>query len=425
MKTIRLTFLLLFVPSVAHAQESYSAILERALANHPKIAAAKAAIEMERAGKSELLSPFRPMLSLNGFLAGGDGTETVASTVEPINYAMLLPGGVAMGNVMLMWKVWTGGRESAARGLGDARVKASEHMLSAVEQDVVLALRLAYSDYFFRLGALDAAKADAEAARETERITIEGEKAGKMPKAFVLRASAAARKAEKEVAMAESDLAAAKAMLDEAAGGPVQVGGTFEASASGAPSDLATALQLGAERSELKFFLAMAEAQGLEASLVRRSLRPDVSLFGMGGTMQRDGGMSDTTAKFGLVVSVPLSDGGMRSAKSRMLQAKAKEFMAQAEQMRLQVRREIESAWAELVASEQVQVSARAELASATESYEVEKLRFEGGKSTMAELLDARAALAQARIGVLDAERFTDSARAKLIRAIGGASDRR
>jgi outer membrane protein TolC len=186
-----------------------------------------------------------------------------------------------------------------------------------------------------------------------------------------------------------------------------------------APSDLAEALKSGENRPELKFFVAMADALGFEASMVRRSLRPDVSLFGMGGTMQRADGMSDTTAKFGLVVSVPLSDGGMRSAKSKMLQAKSDEFLAQAEQMRLQVRREIETAWAEWATSDKVRESARAELVSAQEAYDVERIRFESGKSTMAELLDVQAALAQARVSVLEAERFADAARARLARAVG------
>jgi outer membrane protein TolC len=186
-----------------------------------------------------------------------------------------------------------------------------------------------------------------------------------------------------------------------------------------APIDLAEALKSGENRPELKFFVAMADALGFEASMVRRSLRPDVSLFGMGGTMQRADGMSDTSAKFGLVVSVPLSDGGMRSAKSKMLQAKADEFLAQAEQMRLQVRREIETAWAEWATSDKVRESARAELVSAQEAYDVERIRFESGKSTMAELLDVLAALAQARVSVLEAERFADAARARLARAVG------
>jgi outer membrane protein TolC len=142
----------------------------------------------------------------------------------------------------------------------------------------------------------------------------------------------------------------------------------------------------------------------------------------MGMSMRRDSGAGETGAKFGLVVSVPLTDGGMRSSKARMLEARAQEFLAQAEQMRLTVRREIQSAWADWSAAGEVTESAQAGLAAAEESYEVERLRFESGKSIIAELLDALAVLHEARLGVVEAAQYRQDASARLKRAVGGGS---
>lgn len=417
MKTHSVIVILASLSAQSLAQESLDQVVQRAISSHPKVRAAMAAIDAEKAGKSEMLSPFRPMASANGYLAAGNGSMIFPSTVEPLNFAMLPPDGVAMGNLTLMWRVWSGGRENTSKRLGDSRIKAAEEMLATVQQDVALAVRVAYASYAFQLKNVDAAKAELEAALEVERITAEMERAGKAPKAFVLRATAAAKASEKEVAMADAAAKMAKADLDEAAGEPVDV--ADDGREVQAPTDLASALKAGADRSELRFMLAMAESMGLEAEAVRRSLLPEVSLMAMGGTTQTSRGDSMTDAKFGLVFSVPLTDGGMRSARSAMFRAKEKELLAQVEEMRLMVRKEIESAWAEWSATGSVRASAQAGLEAATEAYEVERLRYDNGRATIAELLDALSAVTQARIDVIDAERFSQTARARLQRAIG------
>ena len=97
----------------------------------------------------------------------------------------------------------------------------------------------------------------------------------------------------------------------------------------------------------------------------------------------------------------------------------AMQNLAQMEQMRLTVRREVESAWADWVSSDPVLESALAGLRSAQESYDVEMLRFENGKSILTELLDSQTMLLDANSEVLEAERFRDASWSKLMRAMG------
>lgn len=56
---------------------------------------------------------------------------------------------------------------------------------------------------------------------------------------------------------------------------------------------------------------------------------------------------------------------------------------------------------------------------SAIESYDVEKLRFDNGKSILAELLDAQSMLSEARAEIYSALRYRDAAWSKLMRAMG------
>ena len=418
MKHTTLIVVLTALTAAAQAQVTVEQVVKSAVSDHPKVRAAIAAIEAEKAGKSELLSPFRPMASANAYLAGGNGSMVFPSAVEPVNFAMLPPDGVAMGNLTLMWRVWSGGREATANKLGNARIRAAEEMLSTVKQDVALAVRLSYAGYVYQSSAVEAAQAELAAAKEMERSTIELENNGKAPRAFVLRATAAVRAAEKGVAMAEASLKVAKAELDEAAGAMVEA----ELAPAGevtAPTDLSSALKAGADRSELRFMVAMADGMGLEAEAVRRSLAPEVSLMAMGGTTQTSRGDAMSDTKFGLVFSIPLSDGGMRSARASMFRAKAEELLAQAEEMRLTVRKEIESAWAEWSSADAVTGSANSGQAAAAEAYEVERLRYENGRATVAELLDALAALTRARLDVIEARRFVSVAHARLQRAVG------
>lgn len=404
--------------SFASAQGSVEQFVRRAVVEHPKVRAAQAAIEAEKAGKSEMLSPFRPMASANGYLAGGNGSMVFPSTVDPVNFAMLPADGVAMGNLTLMWRVWSGGRDATAKKLGDARIRAAEEMLATVQQDVALSVRTAVAELAYQLDLVEAARAELVATQEMERATVELEKNGKAPRAFVLRATAAVRASEREVAMAEAAAKRAKAELDEAAGMEVDAV-PVAVHPLEAPLDLAGALRSGATRSELRFMLAMAESMGLEAEAVKRSLLPELSLMAMGGTARTSNGETMNDAKFGLVISIPLTDGGMRSSRSAMFRARANELLAQADEMRLTVRKEIEGAWADWSAAEAVTTSAQAGLESATEAYEVERLRYENGRATVAELLDALAALSRARTDMSDAVRFTSVASARLSRAIG------
>ena len=422
MKTHSIALLLALLPAVAPAQQqTHAEIEQRAMASHPKVKAAEAALQSAHAERGLLAAPFRPMLTANGYFAGGNGSPIFSSTVAPVNWAKLGPDGVAVGNFMFMWTVWSGGRDSTARSLGSSRVEAAEHMLEAVRQDVLLGVRVAYAEYLYRYEVQRAAKADTVAALETERIARQREEAGKAPRAFVLRADAAASASERDLALAEAGVAGALAKLEEAVGGPVELTLVEKLTVPEAPAELEHAHAASRRRAEIAFFNSMADAMGLEAEMSRRSNLPELALMTMGSVVDGSRTGSGDSLKFGLVVSVPVSDGGMRREMAKKQSALAERFFAQAAQMELTVRREVASAWAERAASKKVTESATAGLEAAEASHQVELLRFEAGKSILAELLDARTALTQARVHVADAARYDIVSAAKLSRAVGGA----
>lgn len=421
MKTHSIALLLALLPVVAPAQnQTHAEIERRALESHPKVRAAQAALKSAHADRGLLAAPYKPMLTANGYFAAGNGAPIFSSTVAPVNWAKLGPDGVAVGNLMLMWSVWSGGRSSTARSLGSSRVEAAEHMLEAVRQDVLLAVRVTYAEHTYAVEALRVAKADLVAATETERIARQMEEAGKAPRAFTLRAESAARASERDLALAEASVAVAFAALEEAVGGPVEITLVPGLTLPELPDDLEQAHAASKARAEIAFFASMAKSMGLEAEMSRRSNLPELAFMTMGSVADGSRTGPSDGLKFGLVLSIPVSDGGMRRNMAMKQSAAAEKFLAQASQMELAVRREVESAWANWSATESVTKSAAAGLEAGEASYTIELLRFQAGKSILAELLDARTALTQARVHVAQAARHSLISAAKLSRAIGG-----
>lgn len=422
MRPLSIVIALIFASESAFAQENFENVLERTLREHPRILEAQAMFSGERAMRAEALSPYRPMVSANGTFATGSGSMVFPTTVSPLNFAVLPRDGVALGNLTLMWKVWSGGRDSLTSKAWSARVQASEHMLTAVKLDVALDLRLAIYDHEFAVGVVGARESAVRAAERSEQTAREREEVGEVPNAYVLRAVSVTMKARSELAMARANAAGSKARLDEAAGFSVAEISHADESDNQGPQSLEEALSLGVQRDEVTYFALMARAKGLDMEVSGRSLLPEVSLMAMGDSMQTSDGMNDSGAKVGVVVSVPIIDGGMRKSLKDAARAEASKFEAQLEIMKLSINREIASAWAEWIASQSMVASAMAGLASAEESLLVERLRFENGEAIMSELLEAQAMLAESEVAVLEARRFAESAKAMLLRAIGSKS---
>lgn len=417
---------LILTTSLASAQETLSLkeLTKRALASHPALAVAKSEVEAEKARREGLLAPFRPQVSLNGYLAGGSGSMIFPGTVEPTNYALLPSAGTGVLNGTFMWRFYSFGRDRELAAAGSAAIRSSKARLDSESLDIAFGVRLSFAEALFKRETTKAHQAALESAQEVLRVTQARFEAGKVPEAFVLKAKADFASAERDVAMAGATESGSTARLWDASG--MEQDSSRQIGSWDVPLAPVTSLdeakkfallhrpELVAASEEMKQMKLMASASG-------RSILPELSFMGMNDWAGSQGNSGSSTYKAGLVLSLPLGDGGQRRSEKQAAEAGFTKADAQFKLMKNRIEAEVVSAWAEWQASDKVQTAASAELAASEEAYRVALLRYQEGKAILAELTDSRSGLTHARLAVAEALAYQRKAWSKLMRATGDA----
>jgi outer membrane protein TolC len=418
--------MLLALAAIGFAKDedlSLSQALAKARAGHPSLMGAQSDVAAAKARASMRNAPYRPQLSLNGTAATGDGSMIFPSSVMPINYSLLPTNSVGVLNGTAMWRLWTSGRDGIARRLGSAEVTQFQARVALLVVNVDFGVREAFNDVVYRKDVLSAKQISLDATREMLRITQVRFDVGSAPRAFVLRAEADVAGMERELAMAESDLGMAEAMLRERVGldqsGELQFGGWDQELV--APEKKQTAIDIAMkhhpELTTARLDVGIARLKGLDAS---RSKLPEASLMAMGDWMGIRGMPGSATTKLGLVVSFPLGDGGERSAAKSEADAMAKKMSQELRMLELQIQAKVASAFAEWGSVPAQRKAAQAQFAASEEAFRVMSERYEAGKAVLVELIDARAQLAIARVSVAEVESFARASWARLVQAMGG-----
>ncbi len=105
----------------------------------------------------------------------------------------------------------------------------------------------------------------------------------------------------------------------------------------------------------------------------------------------------------GVVLSLPLMDGGQRRAETAQARARQERAEAEARDLELRVAVEVQQAWLDVQTAAENYRTAQAALQAAQAAYDVTALRVQNQKGLLVEQLDALAALTQARGNVAQA----------------------
>lgn len=435
MKKFSLALVLFSVTTALFAQEEEqeegSLILSQAeqivLARHPKILAAKAESDIARAEARKFMSAFQPQLSFSAFGLTGRHPSIVSSHLDSI---MLFRDGTTLATAaMLSWRIYSSGENIAARGYGQKRIEFSENLYAIACNEMILKLRLAFSYALHRVDMLNAAKASLAAAQEIERITKERYEAGTLAEAFVFRAQAMTAKARSELVMAVADHDASLAELREAIG--ISFDQPLVAHAWDLPKDAPESLKDAVEfalrlRPEIRSLESQAQAYQFESEKIRRSQNPSLDLIAMNDSMRnwhKNMGVNDRTIedsyKIGLVLNIPLFDGGLRRADADQSAAMVVKLQNEAEAVRLRIQTEVSSAWFDWSVAPQVVEAADAEIKAAMEAYRIAKLRYQEGKAVHEEILQSFASLRDAMVSKAEASAHQRDAWSRLMYAMG------
>ncbi len=396
--------------------------ISQAQRSHPMIAMALAKVDQAKAQGTRMNSMFEPIMSINGYGATGKGEMNLSSLTMP---TMLtgLPDKDSYGfSGSVMWRPFSFGKNSLTKKASDAMVKMSSSEVASTSLSLALETRQAFAEALLKKATVQARLESLESAKEMEKTTQAMLDAGKVPQAFLFSAQAETAKMRKELAMAEADLQMSKAMLIEAIAADqkdeLNLGEWNEALV--APSSLQQALETAKQnRPELNAMKASSTNAKFELELAKRAFLPDMAFMAMADWMKPENMGQMDGQKLAFVISLPVFDGKERRAAKAEAAAKAKQSEADRKATELKIQSEVAQAWAEWSASPSILDAANAEFKASEEAYRVALIRYQSGKSILAEISEARAQLAQARLSVSESEAFRRKAWAKLMRAIG------
>ena len=241
-----------------------------------------------------------------------------------------------------------------------------------------------------RLATREASMRDAEALFE----------AGTVARFDVLRVRSAATQARQLLIEARNAQKLAKARLASKMGLPT--GTELELAAVGfdtpPPQDMDPALQQAlARRPEVLSLGWAVEAARARLGLAESQDNPMLSLQTQYYGETKATFAPDQQWATGLVLSVPLYDGGASRAQAGQAREAMRELSAGLEAARRAVRLDVESAFLNLASRWERIAQARQGLEEATEAARVAEVRYTSGLSTSTELLDAQTALVQAQ----------------------------
>ncbi|MHB9026110.1 MAG: TolC family protein [Armatimonadota bacterium] len=395
-----------------------AAAVQLALQHNPMLRMAQAEVGMARARIGMARSEGALQISANGLATASDMRSVLASPVMPTAYLQSQDRSSADVNGMAMLPLITGGRIRQTVKAAVLTESASESQLAAARVVVAFEARSMLAELRQALAMVVVAQDTLAAQTKNAEVTQQLFAAGKVPKFDVLRAQAAQADAQQLLANAQADVVAARARLAQALGVPEDTLGmpVDEALVDAPAHPLETALATRPELRAAQQTIAAAEAT---VKARKASYSPQVYAVGMVDAFSPADMGKSSGYTVGVVAGVPLFDGGRRKAEVQEAEQVVAQTRASRDKVELQVRAEVATAQARVIATRQNIDTAAAQVAAATEAYTVAQARYNAGKSNIVELLDARQALTEAQQSQVAAQAQYRAALADLYRATG------
>ncbi len=366
----------------------------------------------------------RPILSTTSFLTTGSAGN-VFTTPEGVMPRMIMPAPRSNffdQNFMLMYPLYTGGRLQALIRQAQAGQKASEADLQAVRRDLALEVKIAYRQVLLAQAVTDIFKNLTDTTAERLRIDRVAFDEGRIPRFYVLRDEAEHANAQQMLVNAQRDVDVAFVMLKTVMGvsqaSQITLGEKLSyESVAYTREELLTLAEK--QRPELVAARQRVEAAQQGVAVARSTYKPQLSLMAMADAMKARGMGSTVGTTFGVVIGLPILDGGMRRAQVNEATAQQRKALLDYEKVALEVIKDVETAFLALQAAERNIKTAETVLVSAEEDYRIAQLRYTEGRGINVEVLDALTARTRARTNHVQALYDYNVARDRLLRAIG------
>ncbi len=303
--------------------------------------------------------------------------------------------------------LYTGGRLSGETDSADWNRRAATDQLIRVRETLVFQVTALFYDLLAQdevLRSLEAAVGSMDEQQRSIQALVEAEKAARVDllRAHVRRAELYERQVRERTHRTVQQRAWAALLGLEDAAAPEAQGLLPTHAITGCPDAAVCTHQALAQRADYR--AAQAAVSGAEASVrsARAGYRPTLSAqASFGARWMPDPSESSedhaTVGRIGLVAEIPLFDGHLTGAKVAEQAARQRGTQERLRKLELLIRFEVETALAEIAAArERVQTSRQA-VAQAEETFRIMREKYDLGKGTLSDVLDAQTALVSAQ----------------------------
>ncbi|OPY91567.1 MAG: Outer membrane protein TolC precursor [Syntrophaceae bacterium PtaU1.Bin231] len=424
-------------PAAAIGQDSNVLTLERcieiALEKNPEIAAARSDITAAEARFDAARAAYWPQLSAEGgYLRYVDNQRLIAARFN--GELGVFDNDLLRADLVVRWPLFTGGRISSEAGAAEKLSEAEKKKFIRTRDELVYSVTAVYFSIRGQQSIIDSLKFSKGALDQHRKRVLQLYEAQKAAKVDLLRTEVRLADVNQNIIREENVLATQTRILFSLMGyedAPENI--RFEEKFA-LPSEesldpgrlVESALK---NRPDYRAAQERVEAQVRRVAAAKAGHWPSVNLVGSYGVRSapspenrgRDTQSMEDTGFAGAVLSVPLFEGGRVSAtisEETALLAAAKERMKRLE---IQIRQEAETAALDIQSSVARFRATEKSVEQARESLRIETLKYDLGKGSITDVLDAHAALLQAETSYCRACIDYQISRARLKLATGGA----
>jgi outer membrane protein TolC len=284
-------------------------------------------------------------------------------------------------------------------------VDAAQAGLAAVRQDIALTAAEAYFEVLQAQRTVEVREAAVQSAQAQVRQAEAFFRAGTAAQADVIRARAAAARAEADLVTArgqvETTLVALRGAMALSLAQPVSV---VDPTPPVVPAVAAADAVAEATRQRPEVLRADADIRSAEAALRIAEIRSGTQVnVNANASVQVTPDPGSAGWSISATVSHPLLDGGRSRAAVEEARANALAAAARRESTVLQVQTQAHQAAVSVTSTSARTEATRASSAAAEESSRVSEGRYRAGVGTLVELLDAQSSATEARIGAVQA----------------------
>lgn len=400
--------------------------IEIARRNNPSLAAGTWDVQSAQAQRNVAAAERWPQISTIDSYRSFRQTQRLQAARINAEPGMFSSSILAVDLVLRM-PLFTGGRIRSDISAAEFQALAAENRLARTWEELIFNISSAYYTILGQRRLIDSLRFSRDVLTKQRRRVLDMMAAEKAAKVDVLRTEVRIADIEQRLVRETTVAEIQKRLLATFMGiigqdGSVDVLGNLELRQGTPPLNAALAMAY-AERGDYRAARASLDAQAMKLNSARAALWPKVSLEGSYG-MRAAAGVDDNgvaytkrlnqvaqkplrgpwpnpdsnlpVGQIGFVLDYPLFDGGRISSQIRDQQAKLASAQAQLRKLELQIRLDVETALLNVSSAYRRVQATRKAIEQSKESFRIEQEKYDLGKGTITDVLDAQSAMLDA-----------------------------